>query len=78
MRAYINRCENNHCWISSDRCPFCNKKAIEKIEMQQGDCVSCGQLCPVYAYCCTNPAPIEEADLYLIPEDKDPDDCNNS
>lgn len=56
----ISACAENHFWVFADRCPFCGKEAIKKVEYYEGDCVRCGALCQAGAYACTSPMPIEK------------------
>lgn len=51
----INICKNNHYFIDSDLCPFCNEEIENQIERMEGDCIFCGQLCPIYSYGCNIP-----------------------
>lgn len=51
----INVCKNNHHFIDSELCPFCNEEVESQIERMEGDCIFCGQLCPIYAYGCNIP-----------------------
>ena len=46
----ISACAENHFWVFADRCPFCGKEAIKKVEYYEGDCVRCGALCQAGAY----------------------------
>lgn len=36
------------------------------IELQEGDCISCGELCMPSIYCCTDPAPITKEQAEAI------------
>lgn len=55
----IKKCKNNHYFLEKI-CPYCGETHIEIIEYQVGDCISCGKLCPRYAYGCNTVDPIAE------------------
>lgn len=57
----IKECENHHHFINQDYCPICNGSPQNTIKYREGDCINCGQLCPIYAYACTDPKPIEHS-----------------
>jgi hypothetical protein len=57
MIIYI--CSNGHHFLSNSECPFCSAEPVREVEYREGDCIQCGQLCPVYAYGCSNPAPLD-------------------
>jgi len=55
----IARCVNGHHWVRSrEDCPFCGSSVLETFEHREGDCVSCGVLCPGFALGCDSPSQI--------------------
>ncbi len=64
MNKPIHVCSNNHYFYVSKNdentaCPFCNEKSIRMVEYRAGDCIACGNLCPEYAYGCTDSKPLK-------------------
>jgi hypothetical protein len=49
----------------TEYCPYCGQKEVETYPYREGDCVSCGCLCPGFAYGCTSPDPITSEQLNL-------------
>ncbi|MGE0109664.1 MAG: hypothetical protein AB7S81_07900 [Bdellovibrionales bacterium] len=41
-----------------------NQKKI--IELQEGDCIYCGELCAPSIYCCTDPSPLTKEEAEAI------------
>jgi len=58
MIKEIKRCANGHYWVKGETCPFCGEKMNSTVEARDGDCISCGQLCPANAYGCNEPGPM--------------------
>ncbi len=56
-KEMINKCKNGHFYIG-DHCPHCGESKVEELEIRDGDCIFCGQLCPDGAYGCQTPDPI--------------------
>lgn len=52
-------CANGHYFLEIDRCPFCGDQPSRVVEYRSGDCISCGQLCPEFAYGCDHPRPLD-------------------
>lgn len=59
MSMEILICSNNHHFVNTEKCPFCGEKSVDKLKARKGDCIVCGQLCPVYAYGCNIPTESE-------------------
>lgn len=53
----IFKCRNAHYFIE-EKCPICGDDATEEFEMNEGDCVACGQLCLESGYACATPKPL--------------------
>ena len=62
-KILIFACKNDHYFIKTDKCPFCGEKRIKTYDYREGDCIDCGQLCPGYAYGCTEPNPLDKEDM---------------
>lgn len=54
----VHRCVGKHYFLG-DTCPWCQSPTIDALEYREGDCVACGCLCGVDAYCCDSPRPIQ-------------------
>lgn len=63
MRSLIvSACKNGHHFINSEKCDMCGEPIINRLPFMEGDCISCGELCPGHAYACKD-------HLALTPED---------
>jgi len=61
----IYKCINGHYSTSSDKCKHCNGNIVDVVEARYGDCIVCGQLCPVEVYCCDIPKKKSENDFLI-------------
>ena len=63
----IAKCLNEHYFLRfTDLCPRCGGEIEETFSYLEGDCVSCGLLCPEYAYGCCTPIPITHREMALL------------
>jgi LITAF-like zinc ribbon domain len=63
---FIAKCFNGHYFVYiADRCPFCDATVETTVEYRDGDCVSCGALCPVFALSCNSPSLITWDELMM-------------
>jgi hypothetical protein len=57
----ISKCSCGTFFIGRD-CPACGSIPREYVRFEEGDCVKCGALCSIHAYCCTAPMPLTDRD----------------
>lgn len=53
----IHKCSKGH-FFTSNTCPFCGDSTSTPLEVREGDCVKCGQLCADGTYACNEPEPL--------------------
>ena len=59
----IYECKNGHHFINSMTCCVCGEPIAKRLPYQEGDCISCKELCPGYAYGCNEPLPLKLEDF---------------
>jgi hypothetical protein len=66
----IHSCEAGHFFIE-EQCPFCGAQGSKSYPFREGDCVKCGNLCPVYAYGCDSFRSLSECDFVMLAKPRD-------
>jgi hypothetical protein len=61
----IVQCANGHYSIGQE-CSHCDAPIVKTLEFRDLDCVACGALCSVVAYCCDSKDPVRAEDYERV------------